>query len=137
MSWQRIDGSGDALHPWVGLTIQPPRGCIGALRLHNQQAARHRDPALGNLPAKTTQRLRPVSLSTPTTGDSGLSVIEFRFGLSECPADINADGELDGDDFFLFLDLFGEDDPSVDFNHDGTIDSADFFAYLDIFVHGC
>ncbi len=79
MSWQRIDGSGEALHPWAGLTLQPPRGCIGALRLHNRQAARHRDPALGNLPAKTTQRLRSMSLSTPTTGDPGLSVIEFRF----------------------------------------------------------
>ncbi len=94
---------------------------------------------LGRLPAGEYRMEAQTHLAMDAfEGVSSLgAVIEFRFGLSECPADINADGELDGDDFFLFLDLFGEDDPSVDFNHDGTIDSADFFAYLDIFVHGC
>ncbi len=79
MAWQRIDGSGSVLRPWEGLTIQPPRGCSGALRLHNRRAARRRYPPLSNLPAKTTQRLRPLSLTNPTTGDPGLSAIEFRF----------------------------------------------------------
>ncbi len=65
------------------------------------------------------------------------AVIEFAYRMSECLADLNADGELDAEDFFLFLDLFAEDDPSVDLNGDGTIDSEDFFAYLDLFVHGC
>lgn len=66
-----------------------------------------------------------------------VGVIEFEFRLSECLADINADGELDAEDFFLFLDLFARDDPSVDFVRDGRIDSRDFFAYLDLFVLGC
>ncbi len=93
----------------------------------------------GRLPAGDYFVQVETRLSTDAfEGVSSLgAVIEFRFGLSACPADINADGELDADDFFLFLDLFREDDPSVDFNHDGTIDSEDFFAYLDLFRHGC
>lgn len=77
--WQRIDGSGRPLHPWEGLTLQPPQGWSGALRLHNQRAARHHHPALSDLPAKTTQELCPLSLSDPTTGDPGLSALEIRF----------------------------------------------------------
>ncbi len=95
---------------------------------------------LGALPAGEYRLEVQTELAVEAEGEglsSLVAVIEFRFGLSDCPADINADGELDADDFFAFLDLFAADDLSVDFNHDGTIDSADFFAFLDLFVHGC
>ncbi|MCC5787198.1 MAG: hypothetical protein JJU33_10915 [Phycisphaerales bacterium] len=54
-----------------------------------------------------------------------------------CPADLNADGVVDADDFFLFLSLFASGDPRADINADGVIDADDFFAYLALFAAGC
>ncbi|TVS09044.1 MAG: hypothetical protein EA423_00570, partial [Phycisphaerales bacterium] len=54
-----------------------------------------------------------------------------------CPADLNGDGVVDADDFFLFLQLFANGDPRADINNDGVIDADDFFAYLGLFAAGC
>ena len=54
-----------------------------------------------------------------------------------CPADLNNDGVVDADDFFLFLSLFAAGDPRADINNDGVIDADDFFAYLTLFAQGC
>ncbi|MCC5786711.1 MAG: hypothetical protein JJU33_08435 [Phycisphaerales bacterium] len=54
-----------------------------------------------------------------------------------CPADLNGDGVVDADDFFLFLQLFATGDPLADFNGDGVIDADDFFVYLAAFAQGC
>ncbi len=54
-----------------------------------------------------------------------------------CPADLNNDGIIDADDFFLFLQFFADADPRADINNDGVIDADDFFAYLDLFAQGC
>ncbi|TVS00922.1 MAG: hypothetical protein EA423_10740 [Phycisphaerales bacterium] len=54
-----------------------------------------------------------------------------------CPADLNGDGVVDADDFFLFLSLFAAGDPRADINNDGVIDADDFFAYLTLFAAGC
>ncbi|TVS00246.1 MAG: hypothetical protein EA423_11790 [Phycisphaerales bacterium] len=54
-----------------------------------------------------------------------------------CPADLNGDGVVDADDFFLFLSLFASGDPRADINADGVIDADDFFAYLSLFAAGC
>ncbi len=54
-----------------------------------------------------------------------------------CCPDLNRDGILDADDFFLFLDLFAAEDPHADFVEDGKIDSADFFRYTDLFARDC
>jgi len=54
-----------------------------------------------------------------------------------CCADLNRDGILDADDFFLFLDLFAAEDPHADFVEDGKIDSSDFFRYTDLFARDC
>ncbi|MCC5785873.1 MAG: SBBP repeat-containing protein [Phycisphaerales bacterium] len=51
-----------------------------------------------------------------------------------CPADLNGDGVVDADDFFLFLQLFAAGDPRADFNGDGVIDANDFFAFLAAFA---
>ncbi len=56
---------------------------------------------------------------------------------SPCIADLNADGVVDADDFFLFLQLFADADPRADFNNDGVIDADDFFAFLAAFAQGC
>lgn len=81
----------------------------------------------------------------PNTDDTGLGdapivdlgAIEFGAEGAACPGDHTGDGELDGDDFFVFLDLFaaGHDDADVD--GDGEHDANDFFAYLDLFAEGC
>ncbi|TVS08217.1 MAG: hypothetical protein EA423_01890, partial [Phycisphaerales bacterium] len=55
----------------------------------------------------------------------------------ECIADINGDGVVDADDFFLFLQFFASGDPKADINCDGIIDADDFFAYLALFAAGC
>lgn len=94
----------------------------------------------GELPAGEYRFEAQTAVVAEAAGEmlsSIVGVIEFEFRLSECRADINADGELDAEDFFLFLDLFARDDLSVDFVRDGRIDSQDFFAYLDLFVLGC
>ncbi|MCB9846048.1 MAG: PQQ-dependent sugar dehydrogenase [Phycisphaeraceae bacterium] len=54
-----------------------------------------------------------------------------------CPADLDGDGDADGDDFFRFLDLFAAGDPGADLDGDGDRDADDFFTYLDLFVAGC
>ncbi len=54
-----------------------------------------------------------------------------------CPADLDGNGILDADDFFLYLDLFSSGDPRADITGNGVIDANDFFAYLDLFAAGC
>ena len=54
-----------------------------------------------------------------------------------CPADLNGDGVVDADDFFLFLQLFADGDPRADINQDGVVDADDFFQYLNLFAQGC
>ncbi|MCC5786474.1 MAG: hypothetical protein JJU33_07225 [Phycisphaerales bacterium] len=58
-------------------------------------------------------------------------------GAPTCPPDLNGDGVVDADDFFLFLQLFADGDPRADFNNDGVIDADDFFAFLAAFAAGC
>jgi hypothetical protein len=58
-------------------------------------------------------------------------------GGPACPPDLNGDGVVDADDFFLFLQLFADGDMRADFNNDGVIDADDFFAFLSAFAAGC
>ncbi len=58
-------------------------------------------------------------------------------GAAPCPADLNGDGVVDADDFFLFLQWFADADPRADINNDGVIDADDFFDYLSLFAQGC
>jgi len=54
--------------------------------------------------------------------------------------DCNADGSVDGSDFFVFLQAWGTSppsDPSADFTGDGTVDGSDFFVLLRNWAGGC
>lgn len=68
--------------------------------------------------------------------DSG-SIYVYDLGCGGCPADLDANGSLDADDFFLYLDLFAAGQSAADIDGDGDIDAEDFFAYLDLFAAGC
>ncbi|MBC7773770.1 MAG: PQQ-dependent sugar dehydrogenase [Pyrinomonadaceae bacterium] len=54
-----------------------------------------------------------------------------------CPADFDADGAVNSQDFFLFLAAFFDNQLAADFNHDLTVDSQDFFAYVAAFFKVC
>ncbi|MBC7772408.1 MAG: hypothetical protein H7210_07935 [Pyrinomonadaceae bacterium] len=54
-----------------------------------------------------------------------------------CPADFNADGEANSQDFFDFITLFFALDPGADFNQDAAVNSQDFFDFLTAFFNGC
>ena len=63
-----------------------------------------------------------------------LAVMEFVQTLAiTFPGDGDGDRDVDLDDFFLFSDAFGGDDPRFDFDESGRVDFADFFAFVDVF----
>ncbi|MCC5787555.1 MAG: hypothetical protein JJU33_12745 [Phycisphaerales bacterium] len=66
-----------------------------------------------------------------------MGAIEETSGAPTCPPDLNGDGVVDADDFFLFLQFFASGDPRADFNSDGVIDAQDFFDFLAAFAAGC
>jgi len=69
----------------------------------------------------------------------------YRIGISvigtppnpTCPADFNADGLLNSQDFFDFLVAFFASAPDADFNADGFVNSQDFFDFVAAFFAGC
>ena len=64
--------------------------------------------------------------------------IVFGEAVGGCPADLDGDGGVDADDFFLYLDAFAARNlPVCDIDGDGGCDADDFFAYLDLFARGC
>jgi hypothetical protein len=71
---------------------------------------------------------------TRESGIDNWSVVTRR----SCPADMNADGQVNVQDFLLFLQLFaGGGDTRADFNGDGQINVADFLAFLQSYSTGC
>jgi hypothetical protein len=56
-------------------------------------------------------------------------------GEPPCAADWDADGSLNSNDFFAFLDSYFTGD--ADFDADGATNSNDFFAFLTAFFEGC
>ena len=56
---------------------------------------------------------------------------------SDCPADLNGDGQTDIQDFIVFLNAWAGSDPVADWNGDGAIDIQDFLAFLNDWSAGC
>lgn len=54
-----------------------------------------------------------------------------------CGADIDGDGQLNTQDFLLFLNLWASGDSRADWNGDGSINTQDFLAYLNDWAGGC
>ena len=53
--------------------------------------------------------------------------------VNALPGDLNDDGVIDFDDFFIFADDFGSSAPRSDYNSDGIVDFTDFFLFADFF----
>ncbi|MCC5822873.1 MAG: serine protease [Phycisphaerales bacterium] len=56
---------------------------------------------------------------------------------SNCPADLNGDGQLNFFDLSEFISLFQAQDPIADWNNDGLFNFFDFSEYLADFNAGC
>ncbi|MFO0835122.1 MAG: hypothetical protein U0638_09140 [Phycisphaerales bacterium] len=54
-----------------------------------------------------------------------------------CPADVNWDGFVNGDDYDAFAELFDIADPAADFNADGFVNGNDYDEFADHFDTGC
>ncbi len=54
-----------------------------------------------------------------------------------CPADFNADGFVNGDDFDGFINAYVSGDPKADANKDGFVNGDDFDAFVPAFEIGC
>ncbi|MBM4109616.1 MAG: hypothetical protein FJ255_12545 [Phycisphaerae bacterium] len=54
-----------------------------------------------------------------------------------CPADWNADGTVDFNDFLAFLNDYNAGAPRADLNGDGVVDFNDFLAFLNLYNTPC
>lgn len=54
-----------------------------------------------------------------------------------CPADFEADGDVDPVDYNAFDDLWGQGSPEADVDGDGDVDGADYDAYEAAYFAGC
>ncbi|MFK7760443.1 MAG: GC-type dockerin domain-anchored protein, partial [Phycisphaerales bacterium] len=66
-----------------------------------------------------------------------VSGIDCEPPVTECAADLIADGSLNFLDISEFLNLFGSQDPAADFVADGSFNFLDVSAYLTLFGQGC
>ncbi|MFO0836820.1 MAG: S8 family serine peptidase [Phycisphaerales bacterium] len=57
--------------------------------------------------------------------------------VNPCPADLNADGFVNGDDYDAFASAFDAGEPGADFNHDGFVNGDDYDAFASAFEAGC
>lgn len=54
-----------------------------------------------------------------------------------CPADFNADTQLNFFDFAAFIAAYEAEDPAADFNNDGQLNFFDFTVFIQAFNAGC
>lgn len=67
--------------------------------------------------------------------EAGVDAFEVvTLGCRYAPADLDRDGDRDGDDFFLFLDFFSNGQAGADLDLDGDRDGDDFFGFLQLFT---
>ena len=93
-----------------------------------------------NLPASTgiaDVRVRVVAFDKRFQDSSDTTGAVSILAGDTCPADFNADGELNFFDVQAFLGAFSNLDQSADFTHDGLFDFFDVQEFLALFSAGC
>ncbi len=105
-----------------GATILNVDGCPDGLQLESLAG----DPKTGRLFLSNQGSLAECDYLYVLTPAGG-----------RCPADFNADGAVNSQDFFDFLTAFFAQTPAADFNTDGAINSQDFFDFLNAFFAPC
>ncbi len=77
-------------------------------------------------------------ISPRRAGSDIAPIVMLENVMCRCAADLDRDGVLTVDDFFLFLDRYSLGTLAFcDVDRDGDCDAEDFFAYLDLFAAGC
>ncbi len=64
-------------------------------------------------------------------------LVEYELREPCCPPDLTGEGDVNTNDFFLFLSYYQSQDPRADFSPGGGINTNDFFAYLAAYQAGC
>ncbi|MCC5787524.1 MAG: dockerin type I repeat-containing protein [Phycisphaerales bacterium] len=110
---------------------------VEVLHTGHDQGFRNNDAVGTSEPGYLTEFANIWQGTGPSPVQGNFSIIKLITDGATCPPDLNGDGVVDADDFFLFLQLFADGDPRADFNNDGVIDADDFFAFLNAFAAGC
>jgi len=103
-------------------------------------------PQPSNIWLKYNARNRPTEIEQPDSGmfntcwKLGHSVVSFFPSFCWTCADFNHDGEIDGDDLKIFLNLMGNEKDGTqqlvgDFNGDGLVDMEDFNTFINCMKH--
>ncbi len=71
-----------------------------------------------------------------SSGDGRWGIDNLMYGRA-CPADVDGDGFVTGDDFQLFVEWFETGDIRADFDGDGFITGDDFEQFVTAFEAGC
>ena len=67
----------------------------------------------------------------------GYHALGMKADSPPCPADVDGDGFVTGDDFTLFVEWFEVGDLRADFDGDGFLSGDDFTAFVSAFEAGC
>ncbi|HRJ49823.1 MAG TPA: C25 family cysteine peptidase, partial [Phycisphaerales bacterium] len=74
---------------------------------------------------------------TTYTYDDSTAPTAFNIQVGACPADVDASGFVDTDDFDFFVRLFEAGDDAADFDGTGFVDTDDYDAFVRAFERGC
>ncbi len=91
------------------------------------------------MPRTDKMRVRFVGQDYSPTSTVECGIDDFKLDLLGCvrsPADIDADGDVDLDDFFAFFACFDVAGACADVNANGEVDLDDFFLFFGAFDHG-
>ncbi len=123
---------------YTGRKATDAAGTMGAL----QQAAIGNATASGRWGDYFDIAIDPVNEATfwligeyQTGGGWGTWISSFN--ISYCPADLNKDGFVNGDDYDLFADAFDAGLPAADFDKNGFVNGDDYDAFASAFDAGC
>lgn len=106
------------------------------------------DPPLGNGTGSDSDPIFadtfPINLGEPVTeirallsGTNGQVDFNNMGFTAVCLADVNQDGQINGSDFFAWVNAFGTGGTGCEQNLDGVCNASDFFAWVAAFGDGC